>query len=120
VPSVRLKTLGKEASLPSAEAWCSAKITVVSYGRLLTALCRAPSFVECSALGKDFFAECISVLRVLLSVNAVVTESSTLPGASLGKDVFVECPIESTRQSAEHSAKSRIPVVTTTQLLYIF
>jgi hypothetical protein len=68
-------------------------------------------FVECSALGKDFFAECISVPRVLLSVNPVVTESRTLLSATLDKDVFAECPIESTRQSAEHSAKSRIPVV---------
>jgi hypothetical protein len=47
------------------------------------------------ALDKDFFAECISVPRVLLSVNAVVTESSTLPSAALGKDSFV-----STRQKA--------------------
>jgi hypothetical protein len=51
------------------------------------------------------------VPRVLLSVNAVVTESRTLPSAALGKDVFAECPIESTRQSVEHSTKSRIPVV---------
>jgi hypothetical protein len=52
VPSVRRKTLGKEASLPSAKAWRSAKITVVNYGRLLTALCRAPPFAECSTLVK--------------------------------------------------------------------
>jgi hypothetical protein len=82
------KTLGKEACLPSAKVWRSAKITTVSYGRLLTALCRAPSFAECSALSKDFFAECISVPRVLLSVNTVVTVSRTLPSArqkALGK-----------------------------------
>jgi hypothetical protein len=39
-------------------------------------------------LGKDVFAECISVPRVLLSVNAIVTESRTLPSArqkALGK-----------------------------------
>jgi hypothetical protein len=53
------------------------------------------------------------VPRVLLSVNAVVTESRTLPSVALGKDFFAECPIESTRQSTEHSAKSRIPVVDT-------
>jgi hypothetical protein len=48
--------------------------------------------------------------RVLLSVNVVVTESRTLPSAALGKEFFAKCPIKSTRQSAEHSAKSRIPV----------
>jgi hypothetical protein len=51
------------------------------------------------------------VPRVLLSVNTVVTESRTLPSAALGKDFFAECSIESTRQSAEHSVKSQIPVV---------
>jgi hypothetical protein len=73
---------------------------------------------------KDFFAECISVPRVLLSVNAVVTESKTSPSAALSKDVFAECGTrqrrlcrvrhsakKSTRQSAGHSAKSRILVV---------
>jgi hypothetical protein len=51
------------------------------------------------------------VPRVLLSVNAVITESRTLPSAALGKDFFVECPTKSTPQSAEHSAKSQIPVM---------
>jgi hypothetical protein len=46
------------------------------------------------------------VPRVLLSVNVLVTESRTLPSVALGKD-----PTESTGQSAEHSAKSQIPVV---------
>jgi hypothetical protein len=48
-----------------------------------------PSFAECLSLGKDFFVEYISVLRVLLSVNAVITESRTLPSArqkALGKE----------------------------------
>jgi hypothetical protein len=53
------------------------------------------------------------VSRVLLSVNAVVTESKTLLSAAVGKDFFAKCPTKSTRQSAEHSAKSRIPVVNT-------
>jgi hypothetical protein len=75
----------------------SAKITTVSYRRLLMALCRALPFAECLALGKDFFAECISVPRVLLSVNVVVTENRSLPSATLGKAVFAECPTESTR-----------------------
>jgi hypothetical protein len=51
------------------------------------------------------------VPRVLLSVNVVVTESRTLSSTALGKDFFAECPIKSPRQSAEHSAKSRIPVM---------
>jgi hypothetical protein len=49
--------------------------------------------------------------RVLHSVNELVTESRTLPSAALGKGFFAECPTKSTRQSAEHSAKARIPVV---------
>jgi hypothetical protein len=93
-------TLGKEASLPSANFRRSAKLTAVGYRRLLTALGRAPPFVECLALGKDIFAECFSVPRVLLSVNTIVTESKTLPSAALGKGFFVECPTKSTRQSA--------------------
>jgi hypothetical protein len=68
-------------------------------------------FVECLALGKYRFAECNSLPRVRLSANAFVTESETLSSAALGKGFFVECPIKSTRQSAEHSAKLRIPVV---------
>jgi hypothetical protein len=55
----------------------SAKITTVSYRRLLTAVCRASSFAECLALDKEIFAECIPVSRVLLSANAIVTESRT-------------------------------------------
>jgi hypothetical protein len=51
------------------------------------------------ALGKDTFAECNSLPRVLLSVNAFVTESWTLPSAALGKGFFAECPTKSTRQS---------------------
>jgi hypothetical protein len=66
----------------------------------------------CLILGKDFFAERISVSRVLLSLNVVITEGRTLPSAALDKDFFAECPTKSTRQSAEHSAKSRILVVT--------
>jgi hypothetical protein len=57
LPSVRRRTLGKEACLPSAKTRHSAKITAISFRRLLTALCRALSFAECLALGKDFCAE---------------------------------------------------------------
>jgi hypothetical protein len=55
--SVRRQTLGKEASLSSAKAQRSAKITVVSCRRPLTALYRVSPFAECLSLGKDFFAE---------------------------------------------------------------
>jgi hypothetical protein len=88
LPSAYEETLGKEASLSSANSRRLAKITTVSYIRLLTALCREPLFTECLALGKDLFAECISVPSVLLSVNALVTESRSLPSArqkALGK-----------------------------------
>jgi hypothetical protein len=51
------------------------------------------------------------VPRVLLSANAVITKSRTLSSAALGKGFFAECPIKSTRQSTEHSAKTRILVV---------
>jgi hypothetical protein len=95
--SVSRLTLAKEASLSSANTRRSAKITVISYRRTLTALCRAPPFAECLTLGKDFFTECISMPRVLLSVNTLVTESRTLPSAqqkALGK-------ASSTRQRAK-------------------
>jgi hypothetical protein len=42
---------------------------------------------------------------VLLSVNVVVTESVTLPSATIGKDVFAECPTK------KQPTKSRITVV---------
>jgi hypothetical protein len=104
-----------ECLQPSANSRRSVKITVVSYRRLLAALCRESLFAECLAVGKDFFVECISLPSVLLSVNVLVTESRSLPSAALGKDFFAdffaECPIKSTRQSAEHSTKSRIPAV---------
>jgi hypothetical protein len=51
------------------------------------------------------------VPSVLHSVNKIFTERRTLPSASLGKVIFAECPIKSTRQSHRHSAKARIPVV---------
>jgi hypothetical protein len=60
LPSIRRKTLGTEASLPSVRARHLAKITTIRYRRL-TALCREPGFAECLALGKvcrvSFFAE---------------------------------------------------------------
>jgi hypothetical protein len=109
--SVKQGALGKEDSLPSAKTQLSGKVTAVSFRWRLTTLCREPPFAECLALGKEIFAECIPVPRVLLSANAVVTESRTLPSAALGKDFFAKCSTKNTRQSAEHSAKTRIPVV---------
>jgi hypothetical protein len=95
LPSFSRLTLGKEASLLSAKARRSVKITAVSYRRLLTALCRAPPFAKCLALGKGFFAE-----------------SPTLGKHGHYRELeFTECPTESTRQRAEHSVKSRILVV---------
>jgi hypothetical protein len=97
--------------LLSVNTWRSTKITVVSYRWLLTDLCRASPFTERLTLGKEVFAECLSMSSVLLSVNVVVTESVTLPSAVLGKEFFVEYPTKNTQQNAEHSAKSWIPVV---------
>jgi hypothetical protein len=70
--SVRPETLGKVASLPNAKARCSVKVTIVSYRRLLMALCRASLFAEYLVLGKAVFAKCLPVPSVLLSVNVVV------------------------------------------------
>jgi hypothetical protein len=56
------------------------------------------------------------VSRVLHSVNELVTESRTLLSVALGKG---ECPTNSTQQSAEHSAKARIPVVLFTYMLVL-
>jgi hypothetical protein len=61
LPSVIRRTFGKEAFLPNAKAWRSVKMTAIRFRRLLTVLCRALPFVECLALGKYFFAECIYV-----------------------------------------------------------
>jgi hypothetical protein len=91
LPSVKVKTLGIEASLPSVKARHSAKITVVSYRRLLTALCRASSFAECLAHSAK-----LSLPRVLLSVNTVITESRTL--SSVRQKALGKAP--STRQRA--------------------
>jgi hypothetical protein len=69
-------------------------------------------FAKCLPLGKAVFAECFDVPSVLHSVNKLFTERRTLPSAALGKVLFDECPIKSTRQSRWQSAKDRIPVVT--------
>jgi hypothetical protein len=47
------------------------------------------------------------------SVKDVFAKSMRSPSVALGKIFFVECPTNCTQQSAEHSAKSRIPVVKT-------
>jgi hypothetical protein len=81
---VRRGTHGTEASLPSAKARRSAKITAVGYRRLPTTLCRVSFCAESPALGKS--------------------------GHYREQD-FTECPTKNIWQSIEHSAKSRIPVV---------
>jgi hypothetical protein len=101
LPSVSLETLNKVASLPSAKPRLSAKVTSIIYRRLLMALFRASSFVECLALGKAIFAECLPVPRVLFSVKLVVIESVILSRATLDKEFFVECLTESTHQRAK-------------------
>jgi hypothetical protein len=101
----------KKQPLLSVNAWRSAKITIVSYRRLLTSLCRVSSFAECLTLGKEVFAECLAIPSVLLSVNVIVTESVTLSSAALSKEFFTECPTKSTRRSVERSPNSRIPVL---------
>jgi hypothetical protein len=97
--SARLETLGKVASLPSAKARQSAKITSASYRRLLTALYRASLFAECLAFGQVVCAECLPVPRVLLLVKVVVTKSRTLSRAALSKDFFAESQTKSTHYS---------------------
>jgi hypothetical protein len=62
-------------------------------------------------LGKYSFAECLSTLSVSPLVNKVCAESLISPSVALDKECFAECLIKCTRQSAEHLAKSRIPVV---------
>jgi hypothetical protein len=84
------KDNGKEGhstkkALPMTNSRRSAKITAVSYRRLLTTLCR-----------ESLFAECISVPSVLLSVNMLVTESRSLSSAR--QKAFGKAP--STRQRA--------------------
>ena len=84
-------------TLSSVQGWHSTNVTAVSYRQLLMALYRASKFVESLALDKAFFAECFPVPSVLCSINVVITESRTLPSATLDKDCFAECPIKSTQ-----------------------
>jgi hypothetical protein len=100
LPSAQKRHSVKMA-LPSANARPSVKVN----GRqLLTAAdgsLPSATFAECLALGKEVFAECFSVPRVLHSVNELVTKSRTLPSAALGKGFFADCPTKSTRQRLE-------------------
>ena len=63
--------------------------------RVSLALCRVP---PCTALGKVIICRVSELCRV----SALVTP---------GKDLFVECPTESTRQRLLHSAYVGFPVV---------
>jgi hypothetical protein len=111
LPSASYLTLGKESALPSV---CF-RLSANTNGRQLQTAANVPLpravFAKCLPLGKGLFAECFVVPSVLHSVNCLVTEHRTLPRAALGKVVFAECPIKSTRQRLRHSAKARIPVV---------
>jgi hypothetical protein len=57
------------------------------------------------------FAKCLSIPSVSLSVNEVIAESCISPRVAHGKVCFAECSTKCTRQSTEHSIKSRISVV---------
>jgi hypothetical protein len=48
---------------------------------------------------------------IIPSANKVCPESLSSPRVALNKEFFVECPINYTRQIAEHSAKSQIPIM---------
>jgi hypothetical protein len=85
LPSVKNKTLGKELFVE-----CQKK----TLGKEI--LCRV-SKIKHSA--KSFFAECYLLPRVFC--------------VALGKEHFAESPKKNTRQRIWHSAKSKIPVVTT-------
>jgi hypothetical protein len=87
------------------------RLTAVSFRTAADGPLPSAFVAECLTLGKHVFAECGPVPSVLHSVRRLVTESQTLPSAALGKAIFVECPRKGTRQSVQHSAKARIPVV---------
>jgi hypothetical protein len=77
-------------------------------------LCRVPNLGSRQRLTAVSFR----TASVQHSVKRLVAESLTLPSAALGKAFFVECPTKDTRQRGRHSAKPRIPVVSTfSQLL---
>jgi hypothetical protein len=54
-------TLDNIPSLSSVSAYCSAKVTAVSYRWLLTVLYRASPFTECLTLGKEVLAKCVTL-----------------------------------------------------------
>jgi hypothetical protein len=93
--SVSWTTLDKVASSSSANVWRSIKVMDISYRQLLrpfTERHRSPSFLT---LGKAVVAECLILDKRVHCRDCY----------------FTECPTKSTRQSAEYSAKSQIPVV---------
>jgi hypothetical protein len=91
-------TLAKESALPSVCFRLSAKTN----GRQLQTAANGPLpravFAEYLTLGKGSLAECFSVPRAQHSVNCLFTVRRTLSRATLGKVVFAECSIKSTRQ----------------------
>jgi hypothetical protein len=91
LPSVSYLTLGKEVALPSVCFRLSAKTNDRQMQTAANGPLPRAVFAECPALGK------LSRYRA---------------------QDFAECPIKSTWQSLQHSAKARIPVVPS--ILYVF
>jgi hypothetical protein len=75
--SVILLTLGKGAVLSSVNVWRSAKLTTVSYRRLLTTFCRGSHFAKTLTLGKSFYAESFTLGKRGRCQESYFTESST-------------------------------------------
>jgi hypothetical protein len=100
------KTLCRVPNLGSRQ-----RLTAVSFRTAADGPLPSATFAECFTLGKRVFAECCPVPSVQHSVKRLVSESLTLPSATLGKACFAECPTKGTRQRGRHSAKPRIPVV---------
>jgi hypothetical protein len=95
-----LEALDKEGILSSVFCEHSAKLTVVSYRRQLTTICREPFFAKYLALVKEVFAESLLVLRVWLSAETLVAKCRSMPRVTLDKVYFVEFPINSSQQRA--------------------
>lgn len=78
---------------------------------LQISLCRALSFIESLTLGKVPSAKRQCMPRVLHLAKEVYDECLYSSRVSLGKEDFVECPTNCSRQRAGHLTKSRIPVM---------
>jgi hypothetical protein len=88
------KALSKEVFVERQQVGPRQRLTVVSFRRPLTALCREPPSPSV------WYSAKMSLPSVLHSVNELVIESRTLPSAALDKGFFAECPTKSTWQSS--------------------